>query len=299
MKVTVFGGAGFLGSHVCDQLSLQGYDVTIFDIKPNKYLKTNQKMIINNILNSEAVIDATKNSDYVYNFAGISDIDLAKTNPIETIKYNIIGNVTILEACKINKIKRYIYASSLYVFSDKGSFYRSSKQSAELFIENYFEEFGLEYTILRYGSLYGPRSDENNWINRILKQALLENKITRLGNGEELREYIHVKDAAQSSIEILDKKYKNECIILSGNQQIKISNLLLMIKEILKSNKEIKIEYLPKLVDTAHYNITPYSFKNKMAKKLTRPDYIDLGQGILSLIEHLNEELNKYEPQPI
>ena len=75
-KVVVFGGAGFLGSHVCDVLSDRGHEVTIFDIVKSEYLREEQKMIVNDILDDQAVIDAIKGADYVYHFAAIADIVL-------------------------------------------------------------------------------------------------------------------------------------------------------------------------------------------------------------------------------
>ena len=116
----------------------------------------------------------------MYNFAGIADLEKAKEKPIRTVETNILGNTIILDSCSENGIKRFVFASSLYVYSKAGSFYRSSKQACELIIENYHEEYCLPYTILRYGSLYGPRADENNWIYKVLNQALTESKICLL-----------------------------------------------------------------------------------------------------------------------
>jgi len=158
MRALIFGGSGFLGSHVADALTEGGYDVTIFDRNESMYLRGDQKMVVRDILDEESVKQAVSQADYVYNFAGIADIDEASRNPFETIKQNIIGNALVLESCRQAKIKRYVFASSLYVYGKSGSFYRSSKQSCELIIENYNEMYNIPYTILRYGSLYGPES---------------------------------------------------------------------------------------------------------------------------------------------
>ncbi|MDD5434871.1 MAG: NAD(P)-dependent oxidoreductase, partial [Nitrospira sp.] len=195
MKVAVFGGTGFLGSHVADVLTEAGHHVVICDIMPSPYLQSSQDMIVLDILDQEAVGKAIRGCDIVYNFAGISDIDEASQRPIDSIRINILGNSLLLDACRKAKVKRFIFASTLYVYSKAGSFYRSTKQACELLIENYFEIYGLPYTILRYGSLYGPRSDNRNFIYRTIKQALATGKILREGDGEEIREYIHVYDA--------------------------------------------------------------------------------------------------------
>jgi UDP-glucose 4-epimerase len=289
MKVTVFGGSGFLGSHVADALTKKGYEVTIFDKNKSPHLQKKQKMIEGDITDQKAVEKAVKNSTYVYHYAGMADIAKAHLKPLETITSNVLGTAYILDACRKNKVKRFIFASTIYVYSDKGSFYRSSKQACELFIENYNEVYHLPYTILRYGSLYGPRANKFNWIHEILEQALKNEKIIRHGDGEEIREYIHVKDAAKMSVDILKQEYKNENVIITGQQPMKIKDLLIMIKEIL--GNKIKIEYIP-ADSKLHYEITPYCFKPKAGKKIVAPKFYDLGQGLLECLAEINKETN-------
>lgn len=289
MKAIVFGGSGFLGSHVADVLDDRGYGVTIYDIKPSPYLKNSQKMIVGDILEEKKVAEAVRPCNIVYNFAGIADIEEASRRSLDSVKVNIVGNSIILEACRKADIKRFIFASSLYVYSKSGSFYRSAKQACELLIENYHEAFGLPYTILRYGSLYGPRSDEKNFIYRIIRQALTERKISRYGDGKELREYIHVMDAARGSVEILSDEFRNQHIVLTGNQQMRVEDLFIMIKEML--NNKIDIEFLPPN-ENSHYEITPYSFVPKSGRRLTNRTYTDLNQGILEMVHDLYGRLN-------
>ncbi len=287
MKVLIVGGSGFLGSHTADALTEAGYNVKIFDIVKSPYLQKDQEMIVGDILDKEAIEKAVKGCNVVYNFAGMANIDEAYAKPLVTIEKNIIGNTIILEACRKNKVERFVFASTIYVYSKSGSFYRSSKQACELIIENYNEAFGLPYTILRYGSLYGPRAKDNNWIHKIIKQALTEGKITRHGDGEEIREYIHVGDAAKLSVKILSKEYENLNVTITGNQPMKIKDLHTMIKEIL--GNKIKLEYLPD-VSNSHYEITPYSYNPKVAQKLVSTQFHDIGQGILECLAEVDKE---------
>lgn len=289
-EIVIFGGAGFLGSHTADALTRQGYEVTIFDIRKSPYLIENQKMIVGNILDESDVDQAIKGSDYVYNFAGIADIGEASEKPIESVKNNILGNTFILNSCKEHKIKRFVFASTVYVYSQSGSFYRATKQACETLIEEYQRKYDLSYTILRYGSLYGPRSPETNWIHNIIKEALTKGRITRHGDGEEIREYIHVVDAAELSVKILSEKYENRIMTITGNKSMRIKDLHLMIKEML--NGSISLEYLPS-VSTSHYEITPYNFNPRVAKKLVSNEYYDLGQGILELLSEIKTEIDK------
>lgn len=292
MKAVVFGGSGFLGSHVADALTNAGYDVIVFDIKKSPYLQNVQKMIVGNILDSAAVEKAVKGCDVVYNFAGVADIDEAEGKPIETIKSNILGNTIILEACRLNHVKRFVFASSVYVYSNAGSFYRSSKQACELIIEDYHKVFGLPYTILRYGSLYGSRTDERNYIYKILKQAITEGKITSFGMGEDLREYIHVADAARYSVEVLSNEFENQYVVLTGTQPMRRKDLLIMIKEML--GNKIELEFLP-TESNLHYEITPYVFNPKIAKKYVSSYYLDLGQGLLQCLKEVYKQSHHYK----
>lgn len=291
-KIVVFGGSGFLGSHVVDVLTDKSYDVYIFDQKKSPYLKSNQHMIIGNIMDYEAVMEIVKDASYVYHFAAIADMKEAKEKPIDTVKINVLSTVQILQACAEQKVERFIFGSTVYVYSEHGSFYRSSKQSAELFIENYYKIYGLDYTILRYGSLYGKRANSFNFINNIINQALLEKKIERKGDGNEIREYINVLDAARASVDILDEDYKNSNIIITGTQTMRMRDLLNMIKEMF--NNEIDIKYLDQKIEE-HYEITPYSFRPKVARKYILNYYHDLGQGILDCIYDNYKILSKTE----
>lgn len=292
MKAIVFGGSGFLGSHVVDELSKRGYETIIFDKVPSQYLQEGQNMIIGDILDIKKVKQAVKGCDYVYNFAGIADLDNAAKKPLETVNLNILGNTNILEASINSKVKRFVYASSIYVYSQKGGFYRCSKQASEIYIEEYSRLYGLEYTILRYGSIYGPRADKWNPIYRYLKQAL-KKKCIRCNNPGEIREYIHVRDAAKLSIDILDKKFANRHIILSGHYRMKVKEMMLTIKEIM--NNEIEIEFIDKGRGEDHYSYIPYSYSPKIGDKLLNNCYVDIGQGLLECLEEIGKTTLKEE----
>lgn len=289
MNIAVTGGAGFLGSHVADALSDAGHNVTVFDIIESPYLRSNQKMILGDLMDQELLDSIVANQDAVYHFAGIADIDECSNRPVDTAKYNILGTVQLLEACRKSGVKRFVFASSAYVYSDSGGFYRASKQACESFIENYNTLYGLKYTCLRYGSLYGARADGRNSIFRMIDQAIRENKITYRGTGEEIREYIHVQDAAEISVKILGPEYENQHIIISGVEKMRYSDLLEMIREML--NKDIEIEILPSK-RKAHYKITPYNFSPKLGKKIVNNPHIDMGQGLLQCMAEVYEKVH-------
>jgi UDP-glucose 4-epimerase len=294
MNVLVIGGSGFIGSHVADALSNSGYTVTIYDAKQSPYLRPDQKCIVGSTLDREHVTLATAGQDFVYNFAGIPHLDVGLKYPVETVEQNILATVITLEAAKQSGVKRYVYASSIYVYSESGGFYRCSKQAAELYIEEYQRLYGLDYTILRYGTIYGPRADDHNSIRRYLKQALKERRVTLSGTGDEVREYIHVTDAAQASVDILSDDYRNDHILLTGHHPMRYRDLLIMIREIVGRDIEIEIKAPdcedPKFSASGHFLITPYNFRPRIAKKLIGNSYLDMGQGLLDCLESLYEE---------
>ena len=143
-----------LGSHVADNLAEHGYNVTLFDIQPSPYIRPDQTMIVEDILNSDKVNNALKNQNVVFNFAGLSDLDKGTDQPLEVVNQNILGSINLLDGAVKNNIQRFVFASTIYVYSRLGGFYRCSKQAIELFIEEFKNQYGLDYTVLRYGSLY-------------------------------------------------------------------------------------------------------------------------------------------------
>lgn len=294
MNILVTGGSGFLGSHVADALSDAGHEVTIFDIRTSPYLRSDQSMVIGNLMNEEEMNTLVQGMDVVYHFAGIADIDECKVKPVDTARINILGTVNLLEACRKAMVQRFVFASSAYVYSDAGFFYRTSKQACESFIENYSELYNLKYTCLRYGSLYGPRADERNSIYKLILQAVQNGKISYQGTGEELREFIHVRDAAQSSIKILEPEYENTYITLTGKEKMRYADLLEMINEML--GNKINIEITPS-TRKAHYRITPYNFSPKLGLKLTSNPHIDMGQGLLQCIAEMYEQIHQEKQQ--
>ena len=98
-KVVVFGGSGFLGSYVVDELIKRGFNVTIADLFKSDHFQDNQAFQEVDILNIKDVISVLKDASFVYNFSAIAELDEAKDKPINTFQVNVMGNLNILEAC--------------------------------------------------------------------------------------------------------------------------------------------------------------------------------------------------------
>lgn len=289
MKAIVIGGSGFLGSHVADELTRKGTEVTIFDLVESEFIqKDKQSFIKGGIQDAELLESAIHGMDFVFIFSSIADIKEAHLNPYRTIEVNVLFLTSVLDICNKCNVKRVIYASSIYVYSNNGSFYKASKQCAEIIIETFNEEYGMNYSIIRYGSLYGPRANSFNFIKNAIREALTTGKISRIGDGSEIRDYIHVVDAAVATVNQIDNLNSKDYIMITGNQTMRVKDLLEMLNEILRN--EVSIEYISGNLE-GHYQITPYFFRPRTAKKIVLNEYHDLGQGILQSIHEVHEEL--------
>ncbi len=289
-QVIVFGGSGFLGSHVVEELVGRGYRVTVFDKKRLPLPNCDHNMVLGDVLDSDLVKSSIKGQDAVFHFAGLSDLDLGLAQPLEAVQQNIAGTVHLLDGALEANLKRFVFASSIYVYSNLGGFYRCSKQAAELFIEEFNSCYGVDFTILRYGSLYGTRANNSNGIRRFLLQGLKEGKIDYPGTGDEVREYIHVKDAARLTVDILSPEYKNKHIVITGHHPMKTREMMEMIREIL--NKDIKLKFSD-VLNNFHYTLTPYSYTPKVGSKLVSNCYVDMGQGLLECLQEISRDLEK------
>lgn len=285
-RVIVFGGCGFIGSYIVEELANNDYEVIAADLNSSKYVddKYFRKCDIMDATQVDQLVDG---ADIVYNFAGFANLDDAIANPTKAIELNVIGNMNILEACKKYKVKRFVYASSAYAMSDKGSFYGISKLTSEKLTEEYYKKFGLEFTIIRYGSVYGERDYHNNYIYNLVKNAMQTGVINHSGDGEEVREYIHAADVAKLALQVIERdEFINEHLILTGVERMHRKELFEMINEILGNKLKINLN---KNGYHNHYQTTPYSFHPTRSKKLVANPYIDMGQGILECMKDIEE----------
>jgi len=283
-NVLVFGGFGFLGFYLVKELLNRGYNIYVADIAKNEEFKNSVEYIKCDISKEDQVKSVFEQYDYdiVYNLAGFANLDNAIKFPIKTINLNVIGNMYVLEQCVKYKIERFVYASSAYAMSNKGSFYGISKLASEKIIEEYNKKYDLPFVILRYGSVYSERSYDNNYIYNLVKKAVLERKINHHGDGNEIREYIHAADAAKLSVDVIESdSFKNLHVILTGTERMKRIEMFQMINEIL--NNDVVISCNESGYNN-HYKFTPYSFEPSVSKKLVANPHIDMGQGLLECV---------------
>ena len=286
-RALVFGGSGFLGRFVVDELQKEKYIITVVDTQKPK--NNNIKFI-----NKDVLIDLDidfKSYDYVFNFIAQPDIHESKEQVELTFNLNVMLTIRILEKIKLLKNIHFVYSSSAYAASASGLFYGISKWTSERIIEQYSKIYGLSYTILRYGSVYGVGSSQSNRIYRFVEEAKRTGKINFGGSGDEVREFIHVKDAARLTIIAIEEHEPNNSFMLTGIEKYSYQQLLLMIQEIFHG--KLEINFHNKNYE-GHYLITPYQISKSVSKKIILTEYHDMGQGIVELVNDLiHQESNE------
>jgi UDP-glucose 4-epimerase len=291
-KLLVTGGAGFLGSHLVDELAARRHTVTVLDRTPSRWLPPGVKMLEADLGDRAALAAAVEGHDAVYHLAGFADLNAAKTRPLDTVHVNIVGTVHLLEAMRAQGVSRLLFASTAYVYSREGGFYRCSKQACESYIEEYARTFGVRYTMIRYGSLYGPRADASNGVYRLLRTAMAEGRLAYSGGPDDIREYIHVEDAARLSADVLDAAYEGQHVTLTGASPTRAADLFMMFQEILGRRIEIDYRHLEG-PGSGHYAVTPYAYTPRPGKKLVTTQYVDMGQGLLRMVEDIHREIDR------
>ena len=295
MKALVTGGSGFLGHYLVKELVKSGIETVVFDKLINKdifnpgEIKGKIEFFEGDVLDYEAVFDAMEGCNLVFHTAAIADLDAARKTPVKTMSVNVIGTTNCLESAKMRNVDRFLFASTVYTAGNWGSFYRVSKQTGESLCKTYHNEYGLNYTTLRYGSLYGRDANHWNFIYGVCKALLTTGEFTYISSKESVREYIHIFDAARETVRIAqDPEFSNKAVLITGHQRMRIEEFFNMIKEIM--GKDIKIHYTP-ADQHRHYVVTPYSFEADIPVRINLSTYVDISEGILDCLREIQKEI--------
>lgn len=245
MKVLVIGGAGFIGSHIVDMLIDKNYEVCIIDNMSHgkkENINSGAKFYKMDIRNPEIIdIFKTEKPDYVVHEAAQINVSNSIINPIEDAEINIIGSINVLEACKQTKVKKIIYPASAAIFGnprylpidelhplDMISPYGVSKHTVEHYLKVYKELYDIDYVILRYSNVYGPRqsSSGEGGVVAIFCDRLMKGQAPVIyGDGEQIRDFVYVKDVAAANIMALESD-KCGTYNVSTNTKTSINELL-------------------------------------------------------------------------
>ena len=280
-KMIILGGSGFLASHLVDLFERNKIKSLILDKIKKKKFSNRVKFVYGDILDKKKLLRIINPGDVVYHFAAISDLDEANTHHLKSIEVNILGTVNVLEACVKKKAKKIIFSSSIYARSEQGGFYSTTKLASEMLIERYANKFNLKYTIIRFGSLYGEKSNYFNTIKNLITQGIETKKIVRNTAGNEIRNYIHVKDAVEICSNLASKKYDNKYFNLLGKEKKTMKQVVLTIAKELKIKKVI---FKKNFQDHDHYIVNPYTYKTRIGELIKPNKPIDFIKGIKKII---------------
>ncbi len=283
-KILIIGGSGFIGSHVADEFKKAKKDVTILDKKRPQNILESHKYLNVDIRNISKIKKILKNYNSIYYFADIADINESKKKYMATINHNILTLSNILAECVDSRIKQFVYASSLYVYSESGSFYRASKQCAEILVKEFSKIGKFNFKFLRYGSVYGERAQSWNGISKFINQIKKKGTVIYQGTGKEIRYYIHVKDAAKLTLKAHNDKINEKSVSIFGDKPVTVDQLFDLLFEIFGKKKKVK--YLKKTNSDDHYGYSPYRYMPDESIKITSNNSIDLGEGILRLLNN-------------
>ena len=251
-KVVVTGGAGFMGSHLTDALVKRGCDAHVIDdLSAGKMENVNKGAIFHkeDIRNFEAVKKIIEGSKYVFHVAAKPRVQISIQNPRETHDINVNGTVNVLVAAKETGVKRIIYSSSSSAYGEQDmmplnedmpaqpiSPYGLQKNIGELECRVFSKVYSIETVSLRYFNIYGPRlvSDGGAYdlvIGRFLKQRKEGKPMTIVPDGEQTRDFTHVKDVVNANILAMlsDKVGKGEVVNIGAGKNYSVNRVAAII----------------------------------------------------------------------
>lgn len=232
--ILVTGGAGFIGSNLCDHLLSQGYRVVCLDSfitgKPeniqHQFNNPNFKLIVGDIRNLEDCRKATEGVDYVLHEAALGSVPRSIKDPITTNEVNIGGFLNMLVAARDAKIKRFVYAASSSTYGDSQSLpkveevigkplspYAITKYVNELYADVFSKTYGIECIGLRYFNVFGRRQDPNGAYAAVIPlfvRKLIQYKSPVInGDGEYSRDFTYIDNVVQMNVLALSTKNPN------------------------------------------------------------------------------------------
>jgi len=271
-KILITGAAGFIGYHLCKSLLEDGYEVLGID-NLNDYYDTNLKQarleqlkqFKSFLFNKVDIADReslTKlfqsfNPQKIVNLAAQPGVRYSIENPYNYMDSNLLGFLNIIELCRNNEVKNFIYASSSSVYGGNKkipfsvedrvnqplSLYGSTKRANELIAHSYSHLYGLHTTGLRYFTVYGPWYRPDMAIFIFTQKIMAGKPIPVFNNGNIKRDFTYIDDVISGTRSAIEKNYKCEIFNLGNSKSESLMKLIGMIEKDL--GKKAQIEYLP------------------------------------------------------
>jgi len=272
MQVLITGGAGFIGSHICEKLLSRGDQVIIVDELNDFYppnikrenladikKQGNYQFYQVDICNKEQMekIFLKEKPDSIIHLAARAGVRPSLSQPILYEQVNVIGTIHLLELCRQMQVKNFVFASSssVYGINSKLPFsetdpinqpispYATTKRSGELLAFNYSHLYNIPITCLRFFTVYGPRQRPEMGIHKFTRKIFNNEPIEIYGNGESRRDYTYIDDIVTGVINALDRIKTFAIYNLGESSPINLSDLVLTIEQAI--GKKAIIKYLP------------------------------------------------------
>ena len=314
MKLLVTGGAGFIGSNFVhyilekypedqvinlDLLTYAGNIHNLDDVKDNP----NHIFVQGNINNRELVRHLVKTYGITHfvNFAAESHVDRSILNPEIFVETNIQGTLALLNVAKEMGIEKYLQVSTDEVYGSLGaegyfteetplapnSPYSASKTGADLLVRSYYETYGINVNITRCSNNYGPYHFPEKLIPLMITNAMDEKQLPIYGDGENIRDWLHVKDHCQAIDLVLRKGRKGEVYNIGGHNERTNNQIVDIIIGQLGVSRDLITYVDDRLGHDKRYAIDPTKLETELGWK---PEYT-FDTGILETIEwYLNNE---------
>ena len=222
-RYVVTGGAGFIGSHIVEELLLRNEKVAIIDnfstgkrdnVKP---FEGTAEIIDTDLANAKNLAQIIKGADYVIHQAAIPSVPKSIIDPVKSHHANVNGTLQLLVACREAGVKRVVYASSSSLYGDSPTLpkhegmmpnplspYGAQKLFAEMYCQVFTKAYGLETVSLRYFNVFGPRQDATSQYSGVLAlfiPAVLQGRRpTIYGDGEQSRDFTYVKNVVEANL---------------------------------------------------------------------------------------------------
>ncbi len=239
MKVLVTGGAGFIGSHVVDQLRLAGHEPRIFDVRPSPYPEHREvETVLGDLLEADAVLAAAEGCDAIAHLAAAADVGIVVEQPRESEALNARGTLNVLEAARATGA-HVLYASTIWAYSDvvadevdedtaialPSHLYTATKLAGEMYCRSYGELYGVQATILRFGIPYGPRARPAAVLPIFVTKALAGEALTIAGDGSQTRRFVYVEDIAGGVVAALQPAAAGRVYNLVGGEDTSVRQI--------------------------------------------------------------------------
>ena len=304
-KVVITGGAGFIGSHLAEELA-ENNEVIVIDnlstgkIENIKHLMDNEKIIFKkgDIRDLDFLKKEFEGADYIFHQAAIVSVPFSTKNPFLTNEVNVSGTLNVLMAAKENSVKKVVYASSCAVYGNNPNLplkeemlptplspYAASKLASEAYCNVFAYVYGLPTASLRYFNVYGPRQDAASPYAAVIPKFIERVRNGKppiiYGDGKQTRDFIYVKDVVKANILAAESKATGVFNIASG-KAISIEELAYKIIEIAGKNKNIKPLYeKPRPGDIKHSVADIFKAREKLG---FQPNY-SLEKGLNEIVK--------------